>query len=115
MGWVLLDTSAVLIITFLALSPLHNLPLLGVGYPRRVQPVGKLIGRPCRVMPDQGCGEVLRNPCAFTLRDEPLASAVEHGPMQLRVEAAQVGIPLHNLVHCEIREQPARRWKRGIQ
>jgi endonuclease YncB( thermonuclease family) len=29
--------------------------------------------------------------------------------------SAQVGIPLHNLVHSEVREQPARRWKRGIQ
>ena len=58
-------------------------------------------------MPDQGCSEVLRHPCALTLCDEPLASAVEHGPMQLRVEAAQVGIPLHHFIDSEIREQGA--------
>ena len=66
-------------------------------------------------MPHERCCEVLRNPCALTLCDEPLASAVEHGPMQLRVEVAQVGIPLHNLVHCEVREQPASLWQGGIQ
>ena len=51
-------------------------------------------------MPDQGCSEVLRDARALTLRDEPLASAVEHGPMQLRVEAAQVGIPFHHGEIC---------------
>ena len=30
-------------------------------------------------MPDEGCSEVLRNPCALTLGDEPLAGGVEHG------------------------------------
>ena len=67
------------------------------------------------MMPHEGCGEVLGNPCALTLSDEPLASAVEHGPMQLRVEAAQVGIPLHHFIDSEIWEQPARCWQRGIQ
>ena len=42
-------------------------------------------------MPDEGGGVVLRNPCALTLSDEPLAGAVEHGAMQLRVEAAEGG------------------------
>jgi hypothetical protein len=32
------------------------------------------------VMAHEGCSEVLRNPCALTLSDEPLASGVEHGP-----------------------------------
>ena len=36
-------------------------------------------------MPDQGCSEVLRDARALTLRDEPLAGGVEHGPMQLWV------------------------------
>ena len=58
-------------------------------------------------MPNESCSEVLRNPCALTLGDEPLASGVEHGAMQLRVEAAQVGIPLHHLIDSEIRKQPA--------
>ena len=80
------------------LQLLHNLPLLRIRYARRVEPIGKLIGGPCRVMPHEGCGEVLWHPCALTLSDEPLASAVEHGPMQLRVEAAQVGIPLHHFI-----------------
>ena len=42
-------------------------------------------------MPDEGCGEVLQHPCAFTLCDEPLTSGVEHGPVQLWVEAAEGG------------------------
>ena len=56
-------------------------------------------------MPHEGCSEVLRNPCALTLGDEPLASGVEHGPVQLRVEAAQVGIPLHHFIDSEMWEQ----------
>ena len=59
-------------------------------------------------MPNKCCGEVLGYPCALTLSDEPLASAVEHGPVQLWVEAAQVGIPLHHFIDSEIWEQPAR-------
>ena len=62
-------------------------------------------------MPNKTGSEVLRNPCALALGDEPLASAVEHGPMQLRVEAAQVGIPLHHFIDSEIWEQPARCWQ----
>ena len=92
-----------------------DLPLLGVGYTRGVQPIGQLIGGPSGVMPNKCCGEVLWHPCALTLCDEPLTSAMEHGPVQLRAEASQVRIPLHNLVHCEVREQPAGLWKRGIQ
>ena len=66
-------------------------------------------------MPHEACGEVLGNPCALTLGDEPLAGGVEHGAVQLWMTPAQVGIPLHNLVHAEVREQPARRWQSGIQ
>ena len=66
-------------------------------------------------MPNKTGSEVLRNPCALALGDEPLASAVEHGPMQLRVEAAQVGIPFHHFIDSEMWEQPAGLWKRGIQ
>ena len=82
--------------------PLHNLPLLGIRYPRRVEPVSQLIGGPCGVMPHEGCSEVLRNPCALTLSDEPLTSAVEDGAVQLRMEAAEVSIALHHLIDSEI-------------
>ena len=41
------------------------------------------------MMPHEACGEVLRNPCALTLRDEPLAGAVEHGASELWVTSAQ--------------------------
>ena len=58
---------------------------------------------------------MLRDPCALTLGDEPLASGVEHGAMQLRVEAAQVGIPLHHFIDSEMWEQPASRWQAAIQ
>jgi hypothetical protein len=115
MGRVLLDTSAVFSSPLWHSHPLHNLPLLGIRYPRRIQPIGELIGGPCRVMPNKCRSEVLRNPCALTLCDEPLASAVEHSPMQLRVEAAQVGIPLHHFIDSEIWEQPTSLWQRGIQ
>ena len=63
----------------------------------------------------QGCSEVLRDACALTLRDEPLVGRVEHGPMQLWVEVAQLCIPLHHPVHSEVREQPTRRWQSRIQ
>ena len=66
-------------------------------------------------MPHEGGSEVLQDACALTLGDEPLASGVEHGPVQLRMEAAEVSVPLHNLVDSEVREQPARRWQSGIQ
>ena len=59
----------------------------------------------------QVCSEVLRDACALTLRDEPLVGRVEHGPMQLWVEVAQLCIPLHHPVHSEVREQPTRRWQ----
>ena len=95
--------------------PADNFPLLRIGYPRRVQPVGQLIGGACGVVPHEGCGEVLRNPCALTLGDEPLAGAVEHGAVQLWVTSSQPGIPLHNLVDSEIREQPASPRQDGIQ
>jgi len=95
--------------------PFDDLPLLRITDARGVQPIGELIGGACGVMAHEGCSEVLRNPCAFTLGDEPLASGVEHGPVQLRMEAAEVGIALHDTIHAEIREQPTRRWQSSIQ
>ena len=94
---------------------INDLPFLRITDACRVKPVGELVLRPCRVMPDQCCCEVLRNPCALTLRDEPLAGAVEHGASELWVTSAQVCIPLHNPVHTEVGEQPARRWQSRIQ
>ena len=66
-------------------------------------------------MPHESCSEVLRNPCALTLRDEPLTGRVEHGAVQFWMSLPEFCVPLHNLVHCEVWEQPTRRWKRGIQ
>ena len=76
--------------------PLHDLPLLRITDPRRVQPVGQFIGRACGVMPDQGGSEVLGDPCALTLGDEPLAGGVEHGPVQLWMYLPKFCIPLHH-------------------
>ena len=45
--------------------------------------------------------EVLRDTCALTLSDEPLAGGVEDGAMQLPVHGPEVGIALHDLVHAE--------------
>ena len=67
------------------------------------------------MVPHEACGEVLRDACPLAPGDEPLASAVEHGPMQLRVEAAQVGIPLHHFIDSEIWEQPARPWQGAVR
>ena len=67
------------------------------------------------MVPHEGCGEVLRDACAFTLGDKPLASAVEHGPMELWVEVAEVSIPLHHFIDSEIWEQPTRRWQCCVQ
>ena len=64
-------------------------------------------------MPDQSRGVVLRNRCALTLSDEPLARAVENGAMQLWVHGPEVGIALHHLVHRHRREQPALAWQGG--
>ena len=58
---------------------------------------------------------MLWDACALTLSDEPRASAVEHGPMQLWVTPSQVSIPLHNLVHREIWEQLTSLRQSGIQ
>ena len=60
------------------LHPIYDFPLLRVRYPRRVQPVGQLIGRPRRVMSHKGGREVLRGARAFTLGDEPLTGGVEY-------------------------------------
>ena len=67
------------------LHPIYDFPLLRIRYPRRVQPVGQLIGRPRRVMPDERGGEVLRGAFAFTLGDEPLAGGVEYRALELRI------------------------------
>ena len=58
-------------------------------------------------MPDQTCGEVLRDACALTLGDEPLACGVEHRASELRMTAAQVGVAFDNPVDTELREEPA--------
>ena len=67
------------------------------------------------MMPHQRCCEVLRDTCSLALGDESLTGRVEHCAAELWVTSAKVSIPLHNLVHCKIREHPARRWKSGIQ
>ena len=59
--------------------------------------------------------EVLRDACALTLCDEPLAGGVEHGAMKLSVHGPEVGIPLHYPVHAELREEPARLWQYRVQ
>ena len=66
-------------------------------------------------MPHNTCSEVLRNPCTFTLGDEPLASAVEHGASEFRELPPEEGIPLHHLIHCHRWEQPALGWQGSIQ
>ena len=58
-------------------------------------------------MPDETCGEVLRDASALTLGDEPLAGGVEHRAPELWVTPAQVGVALHHPVHGELREEPA--------
>ena len=58
-------------------------------------------------MPDETCSEVLWDPCALTLGDEPLASAVEHRAAELWMTPAQVGVALDDLVHAEVREEPS--------
>ena len=57
-------------------------------------------------MPHKACGEVFRNPCALTLGDEPLTGAVEHGPVQLWVASAQVGVALDDAIHAEVWKEP---------
>jgi hypothetical protein len=59
--------------------------------------------------------EVLRGTCAFTLGDEPLASAVEHGASELRYVPSEIGIPFHHPVYCHVRKQPALGWQGSIQ
>ena len=82
--------------------PFDDLPLLRITDTRRVEPISQLIGGPSGVMPHQRCCEVLRNPCAFTLSDEPLAGGVEYGAVQFWMTPAQVRIPFHNLVYREM-------------
>ena len=50
-------------------------------------------------MADEGGREVLRDACALTLGDEPLAGGVEHRAVELWMPLPQVCIPLHDLVH----------------
>ena len=52
-------------------------------------------------------GEVLWGACALKLGDEPFTSAVEDGAMQHWMSLPDFCIALHNLVHREIRKQPA--------
>ena len=89
------------------LHPIHNLSLLRITDARRVQPVGQLIGRACRVMSHKGGCEVLRGACALTLGDEPLAGGVEHSAMQFWMTPAQVSVSLYDPIHAEVREQPS--------
>ena len=46
------------------------------------------------MMPDEGGFEVLRNPCALTLGDEPLTGGVEYAALEVRVELPKFGIAL---------------------
>ena len=59
------------------------------------------------MMPDEACGEVLRDTCALTLGDEPLACGVEDGASELWMTSAQVGVAFDNPVHAELREEPS--------
>ena len=86
---------------------LDDLPLLCVTDARRVQPVGQLIGGPRGVMAHERRSEVLRNPCALTLCDEPLAGGVEHGASEFWMSLPEFCIPLHDLVHGQTWKQPA--------
>ena len=58
------------------------------------------------MMPHERCGEVLWHPSPFTLRDDPLASGVEHGAAQQWMTPAQVSVSLYDLVHAEVWEEP---------
>ena len=84
------------------LHPIHNLSLLRITDARRVQPVGQLIGRACRVMSHKGGCEVLRGACALTLGDEPLAGGVEYAALEVRVEPPKLGVALHHSINGEI-------------
>ena len=53
---------------------------------------------------DETCGEVLRDPCALTLGDEPLAGGVEHHASELWVTPAQECVAFDHPVHAEVRE-----------
>ena len=85
---------------------INDLPFLRTTDACGVETIGQLIGGPCGVMPHETCGEVLWNTCALTLRDEPLASGVEHGAAQLWMTPAQVSVSLYDLVDVEMREEP---------
>ncbi len=50
-------------------------------------------------MADKAGGEVLRDTCALTLGDEPLAGGVEHRAMQVPVHRPEVGIALDHPIH----------------
>ena len=86
---------------------INDLPFLRITDACGVKPVCELIGGPCGVMSHEACGEVLRDASALTLGDEPLAGGVEHRAPELWVTSAQVGIPLYDPVHGELREEPA--------
>ena len=55
-------------------------------------------------MTHEGGGKVLRDTCALTLGDEPLAGGVEHSAVEFRVSLPELCIALHNPVHAEVWE-----------
>ena len=66
-------------------------------------------------MADEGCGVVLWDACAFTLGDEPLAGAVEHGAVQTWVSLSETCVTLHNLIHSQLWKEPTLGWQSSIQ
>ena len=58
-------------------------------------------------MADEGGGEVLRDTCALTLGDEPLAGGVEHRAMKLPVYGPEVGVALDHPIDAEGWKEPA--------
>ena len=57
-------------------------------------------------MADKGGGEVLRDTCALTLGDEPLAGGVEHRAVELPVRGPEVGVALHHPINVQRRKEP---------
>ena len=55
----------------------------------------------------EGGGEVLRDTCALTLCDEPLAGGVEHGAMKLPVHGPEVGVALDDPIDVQGWKEPA--------
>ena len=89
MGRVFLDTSTVLILTSLALSPPPQSPASA----HQISPPStarrSAYWRTWQSDAHEGCSEVLRNPCALALGDEPLAGGVEDGAVDVRLKTAE--------------------------